>query len=73
MRQKDVTLSNAITDVTFGHFSVSNDAKAVTLLFHITHFSSIGYIGEVCLNFNYAVSVRRCFLFLMVLRLSCVI
>ena len=43
-RQNDVTPSNAITDVTFDHYSVANDVKAarvlrtVTLLFHITRF-----------------------------------
>ena len=55
-RINDVTPSNAITGVTFDHFSVANDVKAagafrtVTLLFHITRFVNIGSIGEVCSN-----------------------
>ena len=50
----DITPSNTITDVTFDHFSVVNNIKAVhafrtvTLLLHITQFFNIGYIGEVC-------------------------
>ena len=56
MRQNDVTPSNVINDVTFDCFSVVNDVKAarafktVTLLFNITRFFNIGYIGEVCSN-----------------------
>ena len=58
-RQNAVTSSNAITDVTFDHFSVVNDVNAarpfrtVTLLFHITQFFNIGCIGEVCSNMQY--------------------
>ena len=54
--QNNFTPSNTITDVTFDHFSGVNDVQAVhafrtvTLLFHITRFFNIGYIGGVCLN-----------------------
>ena len=55
-RQNDVTPSNAITDVTFDHFSAVNDVKTahtfrtVTLFFHITRFFNIGYIGARCVR-----------------------
>ena len=45
-----------LSSATFDYFSVANDVKAarafrtVTLLFHITRFSNIGSIGEVCSN-----------------------
>ena len=61
-RPNDVTPSNAITDITFDHFSVVNDVKVarafrtVNLLFHITRFLNIGYIGEVCSNLQYGLS-----------------
>ena len=55
-QQNDVTAFNAITDVTFDHFSVVNDVQAarafrtVTLLFHITRFFNSGFISVVCAN-----------------------
>ena len=57
--KNDVTPSITMTDITFDHFSEAIDVKAayafktVTLLFHITQFSNIGSIGEVCLNWNF--------------------
>ena len=37
--------------------------KTVTLVFHITQFFSVGYIGEVCLNVSY--DMFLCFIFLL--------
>ena len=55
-RQNNVRRSNAITDVilqwqlTSASVRFPHAFKYMTLLFHITCFFSIGYIGDVCLN-----------------------
>ena len=62
-RQNNVTMSSTMTDVILQLQLISASAhfphtfKSVTLLFHITQFFSIGYIGEVsitvCSNRNF--------------------
>ena len=48
MCYNEVTLSIAMTGIILQWLLTSHAFKTVTLLFHITQFFSIGYIGEVC-------------------------